>query len=180
MKGVRAAVRYARAFQQLAQEKSLLDTVIVDVKLIHNTIQGSKDLALMLQSPLIKADKKSSVLSSIFEKKINELTLKFIQQIVSHKREGILAAICEEFIDIFNAIKNIAKVTVTTSTALTDALRSELVAKIKADYSLASVELTEKVDESLIGGMVLRIGDKQLDASIRRQLSDIKQELVQA
>ncbi|MBL4707876.1 MAG: ATP synthase F1 subunit delta [Flavobacteriales bacterium] len=180
MKGVRAAARYARAFQQLAQEKSLLDTVIVDVKLIHNTINGSKDLALMLKSPLIKADQKSKALTSIFEKKIHELTLQFVNLIVSHKRETILTAICEEFINTYNSINNIARVTVTTSTALTDALRTELVTKIKADYSLSSVELTEKVDESLIGGMILRIGDKQLDASIRRQLNDIKQELVQA
>jgi F-type H+-transporting ATPase subunit delta len=58
-------------------------------------------------------------------------------------------------------------------------LRSELLAKIKTEYSLSAVELVEKVDASLIGGLVLRIGDKQLDASIRRQLNDIKQELVQ-
>ena len=180
MKGVRAAIRYAKALQQLAQEQNLLDTVIVDVKLIHNTIVENKELASMLQSPLIKADKKSIVLTSIFDKKINEQSLRFIQLVVTHKREAMLNVICEEFIKIYNAIKNIASVTVTTPSALTDALRTELVNKIKSDYSLSAVELVEKIDASLIGGMVLRMGDKQLDASIRRQLNDIKQELVQA
>ena len=180
MKGVRAAVRYARAFQQLAQEKNLLDQAIVDMKLIHNTISESNDLALMLQSPIIKADKKSNVLTSIFGNKIDALSLNFIQQIVTQKREATLVPICEEFISIYNGIKSIAVVNVTSAVALTDALRANLVEKIKKDYSLAAVELAEQVNETLIGGMILRIGDKQLDASIRGQLNKIKQELVQA
>ena len=92
----------------------------------------------------------------------------------------MLSVICEEFIKIYNTINNIARVTVTTPTALTDAARAELVNKIKADYSLSALELVETIDASLIGGIVLRMGDNKLDASIRRQLNDIKQELVQA
>ena len=63
MKGVRAAVRYAKALKQLTVEKNLLDVVIADVRLIHNTINNSKDLALLLQSPLVKGEKKESVLT---------------------------------------------------------------------------------------------------------------------
>lgn len=180
MKGVRAAARYAKALQQLSQEKNLLDEIIVDVKLIHNTIAENKELSLMLKSPIIEADKKGKVLSLIFDKKINDVSLNFIQLVISHKREAILAPICEEFISIYNGIKNIAIVKVTSAVALTDVLRTDLIVKIKKDYSLAAVELVEKVDESLIGGMILRIGDKQLDASIKGQLNNIKQELVQA
>ena len=180
MKGVRAAVRYAKALRQLAEEKNLLDAIVADVKLIHNTIEKSRELELLLQSPLVKSDKKGEVLSSIFGSKINELTLNFIKQLLSQGRENILKTVCEEYINQYNAIRNIAKVSVTTSVPLTNELRTELVQKIKSDYNLSEVELTEKVDQNLIGGMVLRIGDKQLDASIRRQLNDIKQELVQA
>lgn len=180
MKGVRAAVRYAKALLQLAQEKNSLDVVIADVKLIHNTIEENRELALMLQSPLVKSDKKESVLTSIFGSKINELTLKFVQLVVEQKRENSLQTICEQFIASYNELKNIAIVNVTTTQPLTESLRAEIVKKIKSDYQLSEVELVEKVDESLIGGMILRIGDKQLDASIRRQLNDIKQELIQA
>lgn len=180
MKGVRAAVRYAKALKQLTVEKNLLDVVIADVRLIHNTINNSKDLALLLQSPLVKGEKKESVLTSIFEKQIDALSMNFIKQIVSQGRENILEMICEEFINQYNEIKNIAKVSVTTPVALTAELKQELIKKITTDYQLSEIELEEKVDESLIGGMVLRIGDKQLDASIRRQLNDIKQELIHA
>ena len=106
--------------------------------------------------------------------------MNFIKQIVSQGRENILEMICEEFINQYNEIKNIAKVSVTTPVALTAELKQELIKKITTDYQLSEIELEEKVDESLIGGMVLRIGDKQLDASIRRQLNDIKQELIHA
>lgn len=180
MKGVRAAVRYAKALMQLAEEKNLLDVVVADIKLIRNTIEGSRDLELLLQSPLVKSKEKAKVLSSVFGSKINELTASFLNQLTAHGRENILKVVCEQYINQYNTIRNIAKVSVTTSVALTDELRTELIKKIKSDYQLSEVELTEKVDESLLGGMVLRMGDKQLDASIRRQLNNIKQELVQA
>ena len=180
MKGVRAAVRYAKAIRQLAQERNILDNVVEDIKLIHNTILANRELGLMLESPLVSGSKKKSVLNSIFGSKVNELTTSFIGQVVEHKRESILQVICEEFFNQYNVLKNIARVSVTTTLPLTKEIKEELIKKIKSDYQLSEVQLEEKIDESLIGGMILRMGDKQLDASIRRQLSDIKQELVQA
>ncbi len=180
MKGIRAAVRYTKSLMQLAQEKNLLDVIIADIRLIQSTINENRELELMLQSPLVKSEKKAAALTSIFGSKINEITLKFLQLVVSQGRENSLGAICSEFMKQYNTIKSIAVVSVTTTTALTDKLRADLVNKIKSDYKLSAVELEEKVDTSLIGGMILRMGDKQLDASIRRQLNDIKQELVQA
>ncbi len=180
MKGVRAAVRYAKAIRQLAQERNLLDVIVADIKLIHNTIIENRELGLMLQSPLVSGSKKKGVLNAIFGSNVSELTTSFIQQVVEHKRESILQVICEEFINQYNVLKNIARVTVTTTQPLTQENKEEIIKKIKSDYQLSEVQLEEKIDKSLIGGMVLRMGDKQLDASIRRQLSDIKQELVQA
>ena len=180
MKGVRAAVRYAKALLQLAQEKNLVETVIADVKLIHNTIEENRELGLMLKSPLIRGEKKGSILASIFGSKINQLTLKFVQLVVDHKRENSLLAICDMFINKYNELKNIAIVSITTTQTLTEELKAEVVTKIKSEYKFSEVELIENIDESLIGGMILRIGDKQLDASIRRKLTNIKQELIQA
>lgn len=180
MKGVRAAVRYAKALKQLAQEKNVLDTVIADVKLIHNTVSKNRELDLLLKSPLVNGEKKASILSLIFEKNIDQMTMTFMNQIVTQKRENLLKVICEEFINQYNELKGIAKVSVTTPLALTQEIREDLIKKITAQYNLSQVELDEHVDASLIGGMVLRIGDRQLDASIRRQLNDIKQELIHA
>jgi F-type H+-transporting ATPase subunit delta len=180
MKGRRAAVRYAKALQQLSQEKNLLDAVVSDMKLVQGTIKGSKDLALMLQSPLVKTQQKREVLRAIFQSKVNEVSFNFINQVTSQGRERILSMICEEFINLYNQLKNIAKVSVSTSVPLTADLKTELLALLKSSYHFSEVELEEKVDSTLIGGLVLRIGDKQLDASIRRKLNDIKQELIHA
>lgn len=180
MKGVRAAVRYAKALKQFAQDKNNLEAIYADVKLIHSTIVENKDLRLMLRSPLIKSSKKKEVLNLIFDSKVDGLTVQFIQLVISHKRESILELICVDFISQYNELKNIAKVSVTTPKKLTDALRNQLIEKIIKDYNLSQVELDEVVDESIIGGMILRIGDEQLDASVRRQLNDIKQELIHA
>jgi len=180
MKGSRAAVRYAKAFKQLSVENNLLDTVIDDMKFVLSTIGSSRDLELMLRSPLIKMEKKRAVVKAVFEGKVHANSLNFLDHIVQNGRENILEAIAESFINQYNEIKNIAKVSVTTSQAMNADLKESLLASLKSKYNFSQIELEEKVDADLIGGMVLRIGDKQIDASIRRQLNDIKQELVHA
>ncbi len=180
MRGVRAAARYAKALKQLAQEKGILNDVLNDINTIYSSINENRELALLLQSPLVKSERKKTILLSIYQGKVNELTLTFIKQVVALGRENILAVICEEFVNQYNEFNNIAKVTVKTSIPLQADQKTELINIIKSKYNFSSIDLDEQIDESLIGGMVIRIGDMQLDASIRRQLNDIKNELVHA
>ena len=180
MKGVRAAIRYAKALMQLAEENKSLDTVVADVKMIHNLVEGSADLRMLLSSPLIKSDKKQSILTSLLTDKVSDLTLKFIQLVVEQNRESSLGVIAEEFIGIYNENNNIAKVSLTTATALDTNSRDLILKTIKEKYNFSEIQLEESVDADLLGGMVMRIGDKQMDASIRGQLRKIENELVQA
>lgn len=180
MKGVRAAIRYAKALMQLAEENKSLDTVVADVKMIHNLVEGSADLRMLLSSPLIKSDKKQSILTSLLTDKVSDLTLKFIQLVVEQNRESNLGVIAEEFIGIYNENNNIAKVSLTTATALDTNSRDLILKTIKEKYNFSEIQLEESVDADLLGGMVMRIGDKQMDASIRGQLRKIENELVQA
>lgn len=180
MKGSRAAIRYAKALMQMAQEKGALQSIISDVKLIESTIGSSKELKNLLASPLVKSDQKQSILEAIFGSKVDALTKSFIQQVVAQNREGILYLICEQFIALYNEIHKIAKVELKTATAINDNTRDLILKTIKEKYQLSEIELTASVDADLIGGLVLRIGDKQLDASIKGQLKNIENELVQA
>jgi F-type H+-transporting ATPase subunit delta len=180
MKGVRAAIRYAKALMQLAQENKSVDAIVIDVKMIHNLIKESDDLKMLLSSPLIKSDKKQSILTTLFSGKINDLTLKFIQLVVEQNRESSLAVMAEEFIAIFNEKNNIANVSLTTASALDSNSREMVLKTIKEKYNFSEIQLEESVDADLLGGMIMRIGDKQLDASIRGQLRKIENELVQA
>jgi F-type H+-transporting ATPase subunit delta len=165
---------------QLAKENSSLEELKTDVKEILKAITENNDLDSFLKSPLIKIEKKKAILEQIFKGKINDLSLRFIMQVADQKREGQLELICREFIRQYNVAHNIAKVRLTTATALDDAQREEIIKFINDNYDFSKVELDEKIDEDLIGGLILRIEDKQIDGSIKRKLQDIKQELIHA
>lgn len=180
MKGQRAAVRYAKSFIQLAKDNAKLELLKEDIQSILNSIQKSKDLDNFLLSPLIKIEKKKEILTSLFKGKIDELSLKFMILITDHKREGLLKTICQEFMKQYNAQHNIATVNLTTAHALDDAQRKEIIDFVKGNFQFSSIELEEKVDQDLIGGIVLRIDDQQIDGSIKRKLQDIKKELIHA
>lgn len=178
MKGNRAAIRYAKSLIQLSKEKGQFEEVLADVKMLASLIEESRDLDLFLANPLVKMDKRSSILKSMFEGKLNSITYDFIQLVVTHKRESILKLILEQFIAQYNLMNKIAKVSVSTAVEMNDKLKEQLVDSIMKAYDFSAVQLEEKVDEALIGGLLMRIGDKQLDATIRRQLNDIEKELV--
>lgn len=178
MKGNRAAIRYAKSLIQLAKEKGQFEVVLADVKMLDSLINESRELDLFLANPLIKMDKRRSILKSMFEGKVNSITYDFIQLVVAHKRESILKLILDKFIAQYNLMNKIAKVSISTAVAMDDSRKKQLVDSIMAAYDFSAVELEEKVDEELIGGLLMRIGDKQLDATIRRQLNDIEKELV--
>src|SRR5690606_13352037 len=104
----------------------------------------------------------------------------FILMLATQKREAALEGILQSFIAQYNAKNNIAEVQLITATEISDSLREQLLEKIKQSYNFSSVTLEEKIDKDLIGGMLIRIGDKQLDESIRRRLKDVHQELLNA
>tara|TARA_R110002072_G_scaffold232930_4_gene390383 strand:- start:1657 stop:2199 length:543 start_codon:yes stop_codon:yes gene_type:complete len=180
MKGVRAASRYAKAIYHLAQSQGILEAVVIDFQLIRKAIKESDDLEMLLKSPLINAENKKTALTSIFQGKVQKLTMKSIIQTVNQGREVMLALICEELIEIYNKANHIAAVKITTASPLDESTRNAVLKGIKDKYNFSKINLIETIDKELIGGILLRIGDLQLDASIRRQLNDIKKELVQA
>ena len=179
MKGSRSSIRYARAYMKLAIEQSFVDKAIEDIKLLLQTVEGNRELEVFLHSPLIKADKKQAAFSAIFKGKTQEQTTRFINEIIKQGREKQLTDICERFIDLYNEAHNIARVSVTTAMPMDDNMRAKLLEVVKNKYNYSKLELNEIIDENIIGGMVMRIGDMQLDSSIRRQINDLKKELLQ-
>lgn len=180
MQGLRAGSRYAKALMDQAHEQDSIKNIHADVMSLRETLSNSPDLVSLLQSPVVKTEKKKDILKKIFEGNISDLSLKFILMLASHKREAAMEHILQSFIAQYNEKNNIASVQLTTATEISDALRKQLLEKIKETYNFSSVTLEEHIDEDLIGGMLIRIGDKQLDESIRRKLKDVHQELLNA
>ena len=174
MKQSRVTIRYAKALLQLSIEQNSLDQSYNDMLMIDAICIESKDLALLLKSPIVKTHHKLRILDEIFESKLGKLSMMFVNIITTKKRESLLSAIAKSFISLYKAHNNIESASVTTAVPLTDSLKLDVIKFIK-EGSDKSVELTEVVDENIIGGAIIRMGDKQLDASVFSELSELRQ-----
>ncbi|WP_286755028.1 MULTISPECIES: ATP synthase F1 subunit delta [Roseivirga] len=175
MSEYRIASRYAKSLLDLSVEKGELEQVNNDMQLLVNLASENRDLVLMLKSPIITHDKKLAVLNKVFTGKVSELTMAFFKILTKKHREAYLVGIAKEFHHQYNAHKGIEEATVTTTFPLNDALRKEFENVVKK-ISNKEVELTEKVDESLIGGFILKIGDRQIDDSVSSKLKALRVE----
>jgi F-type H+-transporting ATPase subunit delta len=124
----------------------------------------------MLRSPVIRHENKKAVLNRIFSGKVDPLTIAMIEILTRKNREPILPAIAAEFHNAYNEYKGIGKATITTTIPMDKTLRDNIEAIVKKISNKNQVELTEKVDKELIGGFILNVGDRQLDASIKGKL----------
>ena len=173
MSEYRIASRYAKSLLDLADEKGVLEDVNKDMLMFSELASENRDLVLMLKSPVVSHDKKLAVLNKVFDGKVNELTLAIFQILTKKHREAYLPAIATEFHHQYNVRKGIEEATVTTTFKLDAKLRKEFEG-IVAKISGKKVELTEKIDEKIIGGFVLKIGDRQIDDSLSSKLSALK------
>ena len=171
------AARYAKSLLDLAQEQGSLATIKQDMDLLATTMAGSRDLRLLLRNPIVKHDKKLSILTAIFQGKVSEMLMRFFQILTSKNREAALEHIGDEFLAQYNALMGVQVAEVTSATPLTPATRAEIERMVKQQTGLADVSLTEKVDASLIGGFVLRVGDQQIDDSVKGNLRRLRTSL---
>jgi F-type H+-transporting ATPase subunit delta len=170
------AARYAKSLIELAKEKNVLDVVYEDMKLFKDTADKNRGLMLALKSPVVRHEKKLGILRSLFQARVNPVSYSIFTIITKKNRESILDAIADEFIVSYNLQQGIQMATVVTSTPLTEALRTQFI-NIVASYTGKTIQLEEKVDPNIIGGYVLRVDDRQLDASLRSRLNELKLEL---
>ena len=172
----RIASRYAKPILDLAEEKKVLDKVRDDMNGFLSVCKDSKDFALMLKSPIIPHLKKAEILAKAFKGKMNELTLEAFSLITRKNREGLLEDIAKEFLILYNVRKGLEEVSVTSSIKLDAGQKKEIEALAKKMTGKNPI-LVEKVDPAIIGGYVLKVGDKQIDQSVSGQLKNIKLKL---
>ena len=175
MRGNRAAIRYAKAVLQKAKDSNLTEVVFADMQIVSNTIKANKDLKNMLKSPLIKGNDKKEALLEIF-KDNSEETRSLIRVLVDNKRTNLLNEVSKNYIALFNEEQGVKVAQVTTAIPLSDEIEQKVLAKIKEMTGSNKVTLENNIDESILGGFVLRIGDLQYNASIANKLSKIKRE----
>lgn len=175
MRNIKAASRYATALIDLSIEQNALDKTYADIVSLQKTIEGSKELQGLLNSPIVKADKKKDVLNALFGKIFTELSVKYLDLLVKNGREALLPEITNQFIAQYNEKNNILKAEVITAIKLDDATRQKVLSLIKHD---GKVEITETVNPNIIGGFVVKVGDKQIDASVVKKFKDLRKEII--
>lgn len=174
MAGSRVAARYVKSLLGLAVEQNALEQVHHDMQLFSRVCDENRSFVLMLRNPIIKHGKKFEILEQLFKDKVHSLTMAIFHIITRKNRESLLPEIAKEFHRAYNNYKGIGQASVTTAIPLDDALRNEF-KKLAGNYTdKKQVELIEQVDADMIGGFVLNVGDKQIDASIASKLKDLR------
>ncbi|TXD83991.1 ATP synthase F1 subunit delta [Subsaximicrobium wynnwilliamsii] len=174
MAGERAAIRYAKALLSLSEEKNASEDINKDMALMAETISKSKDLRFVLESPVLQSSKKQGAILAIF-KDANALTVNLVDILNTNKRIPILGEVASQYMRLYDELKGIQVATVTTAVALDDVMRAKVLAKVK-ELTGKQAEVTNKIDESILGGFILRVGDTQYDASVANKLNKLKRE----
>lgn len=168
------AFRYAKSLLGLAQEKGLSEEIHKDMLFFKHTLEENRQLAVVLKNPVVRNEKKNQIVKAVFASRINPMSMAFFGIVARKSREGIIDAIAEEYIRLYDEAKGIKQATVVTTVPLTEELRAQFKALVTKATGSQQVVLEEKIAPNLIGGYVLRIGDEQIDASLRSQLNKLK------
>lgn len=174
----RLATRYAKSLLTLAIERGQLESAFKDMEYLQSVTKQNREFVVVLRSPVISPDKKEAILESVTKGKISELSLQFVRLLIRKGREINLPEITNAFIDQYKAHKQIHIMTLTTATPISDEVKQAIVDQVKAQTSLKNIEVTTAIDESLIGGFVLQIGDTLVDASIAYDLNAIRKQFL--
>jgi F-type H+-transporting ATPase subunit delta len=170
------AYRYAKSLIDLANEKKVVDEVSQDMALFKQICDENRQFLVVLGNPIVRHEKKLGILKKVFENRVNPVTFSIFNVLTKKNRESLIYAIADEFQKIYNDQNGIQQATVISSTALTDEQRKQFT-KVVADATGRKVVLEEKVNESLIGGYILKVGDTQVDTTVRKKLNDLKLKL---
>ena len=175
MKNYKVATRYAKAIFDLVVERQMLEQAMTDMDLIASTYHGSKELQLLMASPIVKPDKKQKIIRELFGKSISEAVLNFLLILTSKGREMHIGIIAEEFLRLYKENKGLKTVYLTTAVPVDETIRKRVIDLVGAQTG-KKIELIEKVDPSIIGGVVLKIDDSLYDSSLNFKLNELKKE----
>lgn len=177
MTNPRLATRYAKSLLDLAVEQDQLPAVYADIKMLKGLMRSNPDFVALLRSPVIATDKKDKIIDAVISSRVCKLTMLFAKLLTAKTRESNLPEIVTAFINQYNTLKQIQTVKLTTATPVSGEVKNIILEKLKGSIK-GSVELETAVKEELIGGFKLEIGDTLVDATILRDLNDVRKQFL--
>lgn len=170
------SVRYAKAVFEVAKEKEILEKLYSDFCLIRKSISENKDFYQVITSPVIKSNDKINLLVKTFKSAVDPLTMRFLEMLVENNRESYISDIARNFAVFYRKELNIKEVILTTPNGLSSKVTDSLSQAVSKSFN-SSVEVKEELKPEMIGGVIIRIDNLQLDMSVATQLRDIKKSL---
>jgi len=178
MKNLRVARRYAQALMEAADAAHTLDETGRDLAAIADTLRASRELRLLAASPVVRPARKESIFRELFGKRVGKGTMEFLRLVIARQREAHLAEIAEQFALLRDAKAGVIGVDVASAVALTRPQEEELTRALGRATG-KTIRLRLRIDPAIRGGLLVRVGDTVLDASVRRQLELLKARLTQ-
>ena len=169
---------YGEALFELAVEEGREEELMNEVILLRELLSENPDFGKLMNHPKVLKEDKLEVLEAVFKGRVSEELVGFLHLIVSKDRYGEIDSILDYFIDEVKQVKGIGVAYVATALDLSEAKKKEVEQKLLSTTSFTRMEMHYQVDESLIGGMVIRIGDRVVDSSIKSKLDALQKKLM--
>jgi F-type H+-transporting ATPase subunit delta len=173
MPNPRLASRYAKSLLDLSIEKGQLEQVFADMQWLQAVCRSNRDFVNLLRSPVINIDTKKRIISAVTTGKLSSLTMAFNALLITKGRESNLPEIVTSFISQYKDYKKIYTVKLTTAVPASEEVKDAVINQVKKTSGIENIELEEKIDKNILGGFVLQVGDKLVDASIAFDLKEI-------
>lgn len=176
MSDITVARRYAQALYTEAQAQGNVEQVDEDIEMIRATMDGSRELVRLFESPVISREKKQRVFEELFAEKVQPLTLRFMNLLAEKEREAVFPAVVTAYGQLRDRELGITEAHARVAFPLDDASQEKLVAALER-MTGRRVRLAVREDASILGGIVVRVGDTVYDGSVRHQLADLLEQL---
>jgi len=174
MKNLRVARRYAKALMAVAEEQNALEEIAQDLETISALIRSSRELRLLIASPVVSPEKKTRIFKVLFETRVSTTALEFVYLMTSKHREAVLPEVIEQFTILRDDKLGIVNAEVTVAAELSPSQEKNLVSRLER-YTGKKVRLRAVMDRAIKGGLVVRIGDTVLDGSVVHQLALLRE-----
>ena len=169
---------YGDALFELAVEKNKVDVLLEEVEQLKQVLSENEEFGRLMNHPKIIKEEKIKVARNVFEGRVSEELMGFLTVVITKDRYRDIDAIIDYFIAEVKRYQGIGIATVTTAVPLREEQRARIERRLLDTTKYTKMEMHYSVDESLIGGMVVRIGDRVVDSSIRTKLNELQKELL--
>lgn len=168
---------YGDAYVSVVSEKNNLIDALEEIKSVKNILLENVEIIELLDSPKMDDEEKIDFIKGIFENHISVDSMGFLLTVIEKKRQAELLPILDYVIDCVKELLLIGKATVTTALPLDDSKKERIVDELLKSSHYKSLEAEYVVDESIIGGIVIRIGDRVVDSSVKTRIDKMRKML---